>query len=645
MPFLKNESRTGTVDKIFIANRGEIACRIASTAHRMGIQTCGVYTPQDDRTKHVRVVQKLTKLPAGDLPENYLNQDLLIRVAKDFEANAVHPGYGFLSENPDFAQKVIDAGLIWIGPPPRAMRMLGGKIEAKEIAEKAGVPVPRWTTLQKDPDPEAIIREFGLPLLIKAAHGGGGRGQRIVREPEQFEEALRAARSESQRSFGSSEVFLERFLDQPRHIEAQILADQQGHVFVLGERDCTLQRRNQKLVEETPATVIDKKTRHQIHQAAHALATAVGYTNAGTIEFLAQQTGKGKWEFFFMELNARLQVEHPVTEMVTGLDLVEMQIRSASGEDLSPLLKDISFEGHAMEVRLCAEDPAKNFLPTPGPLIALQFPENVRIDSGYEPGDVIPQEYDSLFAKVIVHAKSRDESIQRVTQALQESLIAGTITNKFYLERVLQSPDFQKNRIHTRWMESHPELMEEDNASLDEDLLFWAKRFSSELLVQRNPHGLHSEVPARVLKDFFPDFSIHGARASKGVSVGGHFLLDGEQQVYAAGWVNRFELCITFQRVVEGVAQRRLSFAGQYEIEDLRTHHGPITAQVPGVVLEVRAETDDIVEALQPILIVEAMKIEMPFSLPISAKITKIHVKPGDRILPGQTLVTWEPAA
>jgi 3-methylcrotonyl-CoA carboxylase alpha subunit len=633
------------VVKLFIANRGEIACRIAVTAHRMGIATCGVFTPQDARTRHVRVLQQVEKLPSGDLSKNYLNQDLLIRIAKIFGADAVHPGYGFLSESADFAANVIASGLTWVGPSPDAMRKLGGKMEGKEVAHGANVPVLPWARIDSDVD--QIIQDFGLPLLIKAAHGGGGRGQRVVRRRSEFEEALRAAKSEAQRSFGSSDVFVEKFLEEPRHIEVQILGDHHGNVFALGERDCTLQRRNQKLIEETPASVIDAPTRHTLHEAARRLARAAGYTNAGTFEFLAQKNrAAGTWEFFFMELNARLQVEHPVTEMVTGLDLVELQIRAARGENLSTLLQDIRFSGHAIELRLCAEDPSNNFLPTPGPLVMMRFPESpdLRVDSGFEPGDVIPQEYDSLFAKMIVCGETRKETIERLSTILDATLVAGTITNKFYLQAVLQHKDYLKNKIHTRWIETHDDLAHAKSDALDQDLIFWGRKLSSDLLVRRSDDpGPASHFSGRILTAFAPDPEIHGSSSPRGVRVAGYFELQNGESIYAAGWVTRFELWIAFLQPVEGVGQRRISFAGQYEIEDLRTHHGPIVAQVPGVVLELRAQSGDIVEALQPILIVEAMKIEMPFTLPIIAKITGILVKQGDRILPGQTLVTWEP--
>ena len=611
----------------------------------MGIKTCGVFTPQDSQTRHVRVLQELRRLPSGELSENYLNQQLLIQIAKEFGADALHPGYGFLSENPDFAQKVIDAGLVWIGPPPDAMRRLGGKMEAKEVAAKRNVPVPAWVRLDDAKNAAKLAQKIGLPVLVKAAHGGGGRGQRVVREISQLEEALRAARSEALRSFGSEEVFLEKFLDQPKHVEVQILADHHGNVLALGERDCSLQRRNQKLIEETPATAVPETTRKRMHDAARALAMEVGYTNAGTVEFLAQKNENGEWEFYFMELNARLQVEHPVTEKVTGLDLVELQIRIARGENLQALVGNLQFSGHAIELRLCAEEPSRNFLPTPGPITAMHFPisDDLRIDTGYERGDVIPQEYDSLFAKMIVHGQTREQVIARCAEVLQNSLIAGTITNKFYLEMVLQHQDFLRNEIHTRWIEAHPELLTEESTALDEDLKLWAKKFSSDLLVQRTIGTDRQILPAKVLTVFTPEEPSHGSSAPRGACIAGWFETESGDRNYAAGWVNRFEICITFQQKWMGVGQRRLTFAGQYETEDLRTHHGPITTQVPGVVLEIRANAGDVVDPFQPILIVEAMKIEMPFSLPIAAKIDAIHVKAGDRILPGQTLVTWEP--
>lgn len=642
------------ITKLFIANRAEIACRIAQTARKMGIRSCGVYTPADASSRHVRVLDEVALLSAGDLSTNYLNQRVMIEAAQRFGAQAVHPGYGFLSENPEFAEKVVAAGLIWVGPNPAAMRALGGKIEAKEVAARAHVPVAPWMKISEevgDEERQWILRQIGLPLLIKAAHGGGGRGQRVVTDERDFAENLRAARSEALRSFGSAEVFVERFLDRPRHIEAQVIADEHGNVFILGERDCTLQRRNQKVIEEAPATVLDYRGRQKIHAAAHALAEAVGYTNAGTIEFLVQQSGSGAWEFFFMELNARLQVEHPVTEMIRNVDLVELQLRAAQGENLKEEFDRIAKNpvGHAMELRLCAENPESDFLPTPGPITQFTVPAvpGLRLDTGFATGDTIPQEYDSMFAKMIFCGKDREDTIRGLIEVLDQTMIAGIITNKFLLRSVLTHPEFRSNAIYTRWFQDHRELLM-SSTELDDDLQFWARKFSSELFVQRGSAGMvgRTSPPAACsLRDFTPSEG-HGASSLQGlVRIAGAFMFDDESRVTASGWITRFEMCITFSREIHGVAQKRIQFASQYETEESKTHHhGPLMAQVPGLVLDLRAKVGDIVEARTPILVVEAMKIEMPMSLPVAAKITAINVKQGDRILPGQPLVLWEPA-
>ncbi len=644
------------IKKVFIANRGEIAYRIARTAVRMGIRTCGAFTPQDAHTAPMRALEEIARLPSGDLSENYLNQELLINKAVGFGAQAIHPGYGFLSENPEFAEKVQAAGLIWIGPPPAAMRELGGKIRAKQVAANAGVSVAPWKKISELPsklEVEQIIKEIGLPILIKAAHGGGGRGQRVVRESEEFDEALKSARTESLRSFGSDEVFVERFLDQPRHIEVQVIADQHGHYLALGERDCTLQRRNQKVIEETPAAILDPDTRSRIQEAAITLAKSVDYSNAGTIEFLTQKN-QGEWEFFFMELNARLQVEHTVTEQVWNVDLVELQIRIAQGENLKKRFASFSGpNGYAIEVRLCAENPENHFLPTPGPIVDFLTPssDNLRIDSGYEAGDMVPQEYDSLVAKIIYYSTSRERAIPALIDVLDHSIVSGIITNKFFLRDILSHPDFQLNQIYTRWIEHHQELLQGSSDQLDDDLGFWGRKWSSKMFVQRSIRHSRPQLRSynsrgpRVLIGFQPQNKSHGTLSGQGlVRISGMFELAEGTCVGAAGWISRFELSITFTTRVQNVGQRRIHFYGNFEIEDTRAHHGPIISQVPGIVLDVRVKIGDIVEARSPILVIEGMKIEMPMSLPISSKITGISVKPGDRIQPGQILVTWEPA-
>jgi acetyl/propionyl-CoA carboxylase alpha subunit len=615
----------------------------------MGIRTVGVHSPQDAHSKAMREVDQAIALPGGDLSQNYLNAELLVRTAVESGVNAIHPGYGFLAENPDFAERIQIAGLIWIGPSPQAMRQIGDKMRAKEIARSVGVPVAPWKQISGSPDKQeikSIVKDIGLPALIKATRGGGGRGQRIVRDASQFEEALRTARSEALRSFGSAELFVECFLENPRHVEVQILGDRYKFLLALGERDCSLQRRNQKVVEETPATILDDETRRSLHSAAINLANAAGYSNAGTIEFLVQRNAKAQWEFFFMEMNTRLQVEHPVTEMVWGIDLVELQFRVAEGDALQPLLSNIHPSGHAIELRLCAEDPSNQFLPTPGPITELRYPESpqLRIDSGYDEGDTIPQEYDSLFSKVIVHTADRKESISDASAILQKTNVAGVITNKYFLQTVLQHGDFQKNLIHTRWIESHPELTTAGN-DLDADLFFWGKKLSSELFVQRTEACAYVKEDG-ILRSFEPDFELHGSASPQGlIRIAGTFETDSDGFVKASGWITRFELCISLERPIRGIGQKRIAFAGQFEVEEAKAHRGPIVAQVPGVVLDVRAKVNEVVDAQEPILVVEAMKIEMPMTLPVPARITAIHVKQGDRIKPGQTLVTWEAVA
>jgi len=637
------------IGSVLIANRGEIASRIMRTARKMGIRTVGVHSPQDTNSKAMREVDHTVALPGGDLSQNYLNAELLVEIAVESKVNAIHPGYGFLAENPDFAERIQRAGLIWIGPSPEAMRQIGDKMCAKEIARNVGVPVAPWKQISGtsgQQEIKSIVKEIGLPALIKATRGGGGRGQRIVRDASQFEEALRTARSEALRSFGSGELFVERFLENPRHVEVQIIGDRYKHLFALGERDCSLQRRNQKVVEETPAAILDDQTRTKLHAAAINLATAAGYSNAGTLEFLVQKNAKGQWEFFFMEMNTRLQVEHPVSEMVWGVDLVELQFRVAEGETLEPLLSNIHPSGHAIELRLCAEDPSNHFLPTPGPITELRYPEvhQLRIDSGYDEGDTIPQEYDSLFSKVIIYSDNRNKSISKASDVLNDTTVAGVITNKYFLQTVLRHTDFQNNGIHTRWIESHPELTAAKN-DLDGDLLFWGRKLSSELFVQREAVEPFVRTNG-ILRSFEPDPELHGTASAQGlIRISGKFETDSEGLVKASGWITRFELCISFERPIRGVGQRRIAFAGQFEVEEAKSHRGPIVAQVPGVVLDVRAKVNEVVGAQEPILVVEAMKIEMPMTLPVPARITAIHVKQGDRIKPGQTLVSWEPTA
>jgi geranyl-CoA carboxylase alpha subunit len=418
---------------LLVANRGEIALRVMRTAKRMGLRTVAVYSDADRDAPHVRAADAAFHIGGSSPRDSYLN----IQAVLGAEGEAVHPGYGFLSENPEFAEAVQKAGRVWIGPPPAAIRAMGDKANAKAIAAKAGVPV--LPTYDKNPE---------FPVMIKALAGGGGRGIRVVFSQDKFQEALKTAQSEAQHSFGDSRVLLEKALIKPRHVEVQIFADSHGNCIHLGERDCSVQRRHQKLVEESPSPAVDPQLRAAMGEAAIKAARAVGYVGAGTVEFLLGEDGR----FWFMEMNTRLQVEHPVTEALTGLDLVEWQLRVAAGERLPAKQEDIRFSGHAIEVRLCAEDPENNFLPQAGTLELWTPSAAVRVDHALESRSVISPFYDSMLAKLIAHAPTRNAARARLAAALDETVAQGIPTNKAFLAAVLRDSGFGAGNATTDFL-------------------------------------------------------------------------------------------------------------------------------------------------------------------------------------------------
>jgi len=417
---------------LLIANRGEIALRILRTARRMGLRTIAVYSDADRDAPHVRAADEAVRIGGPAPRDSYLDIGAILRAGGE----AVHPGYGFLSENADFAEAVLKAGRTWVGPPPAAIRAMGDKANAKAIAARAGVPV--LPTYDKDP---------AFPVMIKALAGGGGRGMRLVRSKAELAAALKSARSEAGHAFGDERVLLEKALLRPRHVEIQVFADGRGNCVHLGERDCSVQRRHQKLIEETPSPAVDAKLRAQMGKAAIAAAKAVGYVGAGTVEFLLEEG-----RFWFMEMNTRLQVEHPVTERVTGLDLVEWQLRVAAGEPLPARQQDIGFSGHAIEARLCAEDPARDLLPQAGTLTQWQPSSRVRVDHALAPGIQITPFYDSLVAKLIAHAPTRDEARAQLAAALEETVATGVPTNKDFLAAVLRDRRFANGEATTDFL-------------------------------------------------------------------------------------------------------------------------------------------------------------------------------------------------
>ncbi len=436
------------IQKLLIANRGEIAVRVAHSLRRLGISSAAVVHAQDSHSPAAEAVDEACPIDGETPVAAYLDAKQIIEVAKRVGADALHPGYGFLAENAEFAAAVEKAGIRWVGPTPEVIRLMGDKIESRRFVASQGFPLTPSANEQDDPDSFAErAGEIGFPLLIKAAAGGGGKGMQIVSDASQLEDAIALARSEAIRYFGDGRIYAERYVEQPRHIEVQILADDYGGILHLGERDCSIQRRFQKLIEESPAPAIDPALRDRICRQAVEIARAAGYRNAGTVEFVLAPDG----EFYFLEMNTRLQVEHPVTEMVTGIDLVEQQIRIAAGEALAFDQLAIHFEGASIECRICAEDPSLDFRPAVGELLLVQTPsgEGVRFDSGISPGQHVTTAFDPLLAKLIVHAPDRAQAIARARSALGETVVLGCTTNASYLERILAHPDFGAGRVET----------------------------------------------------------------------------------------------------------------------------------------------------------------------------------------------------
>jgi acetyl/propionyl-CoA carboxylase alpha subunit len=538
------------IGKLLVANRGEIAMRVFRACRELGIGTVAVVPPDDRASLHARSADEKVEITS------YLHSEEHIRAAKQAGADAIHPGYGFLAENPEFAAAVEAAGLVFVGPAPEALRLGGDKLEAKRIASERGVPVV----------PTGEPEELGYPLMIKAAAGGGGRGMRVVRAPAELAEALAAARREAQAAFGDDRVFFERYVERPRHVEIQLLADGYGTVIALGERECSIQRRHQKVLEESPSPALDPALRSAMSAAAVSFAEAIGYRSAGTAEFMLD----GR-DFYLLELNGRIQVEHPVTELVTGVDLVVEQLRIANGERIEAS-DNVPLAGHAVEVRLYAEDP-RSFLPQAGRLDRLRLPRGIRVDAGVEEGDEVGVAYDPLIAKLIAHGPTRDEGLARLRDALAETDVAGVTTNLPFL----------------RWLVAHPAVL--------------AGRTTTAFLTDYPPL---SEPPLRL-----PSGPWDGAWRLNLPSPPPHSPPDVDAAAHAA-------------RAGDGAEQSTL------------------TAPMPGTVIRVLAEAGDRVAHRQPLLVLEAMKMETPVVSPYDAVVKAIHVREGDRIAGGALLVELE---
>ncbi len=645
---------------LLIANRGEIALRIQRTARRMGLRSIAVYSEGDRDARHAREADIAVCIGAAAPRASYLNIEALLETARRTGAEAVHPGYGFLAESADFAQAVLDAGLIWVGPPPAAIRAMGDKAGAKRLVRKAGVAVlPGYE--DADTSDAALARaakKVGYPLMVKAAAGGGGRGMRIVRDADALADAITAARSEAEHAFGDGRLLLERALEGARHVEVQLFADAQGHCIHLGERDCSPQRRHQKLVEESPSTAVDDALRSRMGAAAIAAARAVDYVGAGTVEFLLDRE-RGFW---FMEMNTRLQVEHPVTELRTGLDLVEWQLRVAMGEPL-PLTQDqIRFSGHAIEARLCAEDPTRDFLPHSGKVLLWRPDESLRIDHALEDGAEVPPYYDSMIAKLIAHAETRDAARERLAAALDRSVVLGLETNKAFLAALLRDPRFARGAATTDFLlqQGLPEA-----ARADAEAYAIAAVLIAETRARARGYGewtSWSNTPARTMRarlacaDTVRELALsydQGVyRVTSGETETRLRVLALERHAARLELNAEHESSVAYVRDADSV---HLALAGGSFRFDDRLHAPPtrrasrpddgrLVAPMNGRVVAVNAAPGAMVNGDGAVIVLEAMKMEHGLSLGGTARVTAVHVAIGVQVSPGQLLLEFEAA-
>lgn len=444
--------------KVLVANRGEIAVRVMRACRELGIQSAAIYSDADRHAIHTRYADEAHHVGASPPAESYLNLEKIVKLAGDVGAQAIHPGYGFLSERPEFPEACAAAGIAFIGPPAAAMRAMGSKLEARALAASHGVPVTPGTEALEEPRAAArAARKIGFPVIVKPSGGGGGIGMKVVEKEEDLPAAIESSRNAARASFGDPTVYVEKYVRKPRHIEIQVIGDLHGSVVHLGERECSIQRRHQKILEETPSPAVTPEVRARMGEAAVSAARAAGYVNAGTVEFIFSEG-----DFYFLEVNARLQVEHPITEEVTGIDLVKEQVRVAAGMPLSFTQEDVSWTGHAIEMRINAEDPARRFIPNPRRITRWMAPAGpgVRVDSGFGPGSEVPPNYDSLVAKLIVHGADRAEAIARASRALREFVLVGPATTIPYHRAILESPVFRAGNLTTRFIDDHPELIE-----------------------------------------------------------------------------------------------------------------------------------------------------------------------------------------
>ncbi len=652
-------------DKILIANRGEIACRIIKTARRLGAQTVAIYSTADAHALHVGHADEALWIGPAPSNQSYLDIPRIIAAATAVGAQAIHPGYGFLSENADFAQACQAAGIAFIGPSVHAIRVMGSKSEAKALMQRHGVPlVPGYYGAEQAPEHLfAAAQEVGLPLLIKATAGGGGRGMRIVRDYAEFSAALASAQREAQSAFGDPAVLLERYVENPRHIEVQIFGDTHGNVVHLFERDCSLQRRHQKVIEEAPAVLLSDAQRAQLFEAALKAARAVDYVGAGTVEFILNPAG----EIFFIEMNTRLQVEHPVTERVTGLDLVEWQLRVAAGEPLPLPQAAIKCRGHALEVRVYAEDPAQDFRPSTGQLVHLKFPAetaNIRVDTGVVTNDSVTPFYDAMIAKIITDGPQRADALQQMQRALDATQIVGVTGNIGYLQKILSHPGFVAGGFNTHFVEDERVNLLPQELPVPRDVwLLVALHALGQILAAARVHAARTVEPASPWSSL-PGFRVNLPAKFEFQYRAGEALTVITLQQRGSCWtvtldnltesINHFEVEATEikvvlpTRVLHGTivttAKNTQVFTGggHYRVHAVDPLHtgeeaaevaGKMVAPMPGAITAVLVKVGDQVARGTPLLILEAMKIEHTINAPFDGQVAEIRFQVGEQVL------------
>ncbi len=651
-----------TFRKILIANRGEIALRVIRTCQAMGIATVAVYSNADLHAPHVRAADEAVHIGEASAQDSYLNSSRVIQAAQRTVCEAIHPGYGFLSENAEFAEACAAASIVFIGPNPHVIRQMGSKSAARQLAASAGVPtVPGYDGAEQSED--TLRREMlriGFPVLIKASAGGGGKGMRVVREVSESAEALAAARREAEKAFGDGTLLLEKFVEQARHVEIQLFGDSHGNLVHLFERDCSLQRRHQKIVEESPSPAVTPELREKMGAAAVRIGRAIGYVNAGTVEFILAPDG----EFYFIEVNTRLQVEHPVTEMITGLDLVKLQIEVAEGKPLPFTQAEVRTSGHAIEARLYAEDPANNFLPATGTLHGWQLPSGIdglRVDAGVEAGSEIGIHYDPLLAKLIAHGHDRDEALRKLSYGLRQLRAEGVTTNREFLLRVLESEGFRQGAATTSYIGDQLDvLVAKETAELET-----ASAIALALFLQtkwRAADSLMQHLPPGYRNNPYRDPLLKLQVSGRPVELSWRWLSGAKFEFLLAGQTHTVDLLAAESEQVryafDGV-QRRFnvtevgerffihSALGACTIEKLPRYPeyevtadaGSANSPMPGQVLKLLVEIGQQVTKGEALLILEAMKMEHTLRAAVDGVVEAILVKPGEVVSPGQVLI------